>query len=147
MPTQSVFKPKRKVRSIWTQTGIPSRGNALYKVIHDGLPMEIYKRLSSVAGMEVSELAQVTHISPATLNRRRKSGRLNADESDRAYRFAQVLQSAVELFEGDEDAAREWIKNPVRGLGNVAPVSMLSTHAETEAVLTLINRLEHGIIS
>lgn len=36
---------------------------------------------------------------------------------------------------------------PVRGLGDRRPMDMLSTSAESQAVIDLIVRLEHGVFS
>ncbi|GAL25948.1 hypothetical protein JCM19239_2279 [Vibrio variabilis] len=37
--------------------------------------------------------------------------------------------------------------NPVKALGYVAPSDMLKTSAETEEVLSVIGRLEHGVFN
>jgi len=73
--------------------------------------------------------------------------RLSPEESDRAYRLAVILAAAVELFEGDEKAARRWLNTPAKALGGATPVSYLDTEAGADAVRDLIGRLEHGIIS
>ncbi|NRB25353.1 antitoxin Xre/MbcA/ParS toxin-binding domain-containing protein, partial [Shewanella sp.] len=106
-----------------------------------------YGNLAKVSGIEKSELASATVIASATLQRRAKAGKFNRDESDRLYRFAEVYKSALDLFEGEGVDATRWLRNPVRGLGNKRPIDMLSTSAETAAVLNLIGRLEHGVFA
>ncbi len=148
MTAPMIFTPEgNTTASFWSDIGVPQRGKALYDLLYLGFPMVIFDRLSEVAGLEKAELANVICISLATLSRRRKTGRFSTDESDRLYRLAQVLHAAIALFEGDEQQATYWIKTPVRGLNNKAPIDMLRTHAETEAVLTLIARLEHSSLS
>lgn len=115
--------------------------------LHLGFSFDVYEQLSCVAGMKIAELATIADISPATLSRRRKVGRFSTDESDRLYRIAQVLHAAIVLFEGDEQQAKCWIKSPLLGLNFKAPIDMLRTHAETDAVLAFIARLEHGVSS
>ncbi|AFT68843.1 hypothetical protein B5T_00558 [Alloalcanivorax dieselolei B5] len=66
-------------------------------------------------------------------------------EQKEPYRFAEVLKAATDLFEGDKARARQWLLNPVRGLGGRRPIEMLATSAGAEAVLNLIGRLEHGV--
>jgi putative toxin-antitoxin system antitoxin component (TIGR02293 family) len=131
---------------IWQALGLPSRGPKLYQAIHDGLPYGVYDSLASVLMLDKKTLGLHANIAPATLARRSKAGRFSAEESDRLYAFAEVLNAAQVLFEGDMDGARKWMVTPVRGLGGKAPVSMLSTRVETNAVLALIGRLEHGVV-
>ncbi len=142
-----MFTPSQNPDDFWGKVGVPARGPRLYKALHEGLPFEVYAKLAKAAGLEKSELANATVIASATLQRRAKAGRFSRDESDRLYRFAEVFKAALDLFEGDQKAASMWLKNPVRGLGNKRPVEMLSTSAETEAVLELVGRLEHGVFA
>ncbi|WP_274644671.1 type II RES/Xre toxin-antitoxin system antitoxin [Pseudomonas serbica] len=131
---------------IWQALGLPSRGPKLYQAIHDGLPYAVYDRIASVLMLDKKTLGLHANIAPATLARRSKAGKFSAEESDRLYAFAEVFHAAQVLFEGDIDATRKWMVTPVRGLGGKAPVSMLATRVETQAVLSLIGRLEHGVV-
>ncbi|MCF5646003.1 DUF2384 domain-containing protein, partial [Pseudomonas syringae] len=54
---------------------------------------------------------------------------------------------ALDLFEDDTEGTRQWLANPVHGLGNRKPLEMLATSAEAQAVLDLIGRLEHGVVA
>ncbi|WP_122300672.1 antitoxin Xre/MbcA/ParS toxin-binding domain-containing protein, partial [Pseudomonas syringae] len=94
-----------------------------------------------------STLAEHLGIAPATLQRRLKVRRFNAEESDRLFRLAAVYKAALDLFEDDTEATRLWLANPVYGLGNRRPLERLATSAEAQAVLDLIGRLEHGVVA
>lgn len=131
----------------WRSLGIPPRGNRLHEALRRGLPYAVFGRLADLAGLDRKALAKFAAIAPATLQRRAKAGRFNQDESDRLYRLAEVLKAATDLFEGDRDAANAWLNKPIRGLGGRRPMEMLATSAETEAVLDLIGRLEHGVFT
>lgn len=133
-------------QDIWQVLGIPSRGPRLHELIHDGLPYNFLDSLVLLLNLEKRSLTQYAQIAPATLARRAKSGSFTTEESDRLFAFAEVLHAAQGLFEGDLEAAREWMVKPVRGLGYKSPVSMLSTRVETNAVLALIGQLEHGVL-
>jgi putative toxin-antitoxin system antitoxin component (TIGR02293 family) len=63
------------------------------------------------------------------------------------YSIATIFDAAIELFEGDVLAVRNWMISPVRGLDGKAPMKMLGTRVESRAVLDLIGRLEHGVIA
>ncbi|MBN7769830.1 MbcA/ParS/Xre antitoxin family protein [Marinobacter daepoensis] len=42
-------------------------------------------------------------------------------------------QEVLELFEGDETVARDWMRRPRPFWGNVAPVHLLQTHEDVVA--------------
>lgn len=138
---------ERRRKSFWAVVGMPARGKELHEGLHGGFSYEVYNNLAALSGLGKKGLAEVTVIAPATLQRRAKAGKFNRDESDRLYRFAKILKAATDLFEGDVETAKTWLKTPVRGLGNRKPVDMLATSAETEAVMELIGRLEHGVFT
>lgn len=131
----------------WNELGIPSRGAKLHQTLHEGIPYSTYNKLASAAGLEYKELAKYVVIPQATLQRRAKLGHFKTDESDRLYRFAELLNAATDLFEGDTEHARQWLLNPVKGLGGRRPVEMVATSAEADAVMELIGRLEHGVFA
>lgn len=149
MPTAlKEYRPSGAAKNgFWKAVGMPARGAKLHQLLKEGLPFTVYKNLATTAGLEHKELAKYAVIPPATLQRRAKSGRFKPDESDRLYRFAEVLNAATDLFEGDTAGAQQWLLNPVRGLGGRRPVEMIATSAETESVLDLIGRLEHGVLA
>jgi putative toxin-antitoxin system antitoxin component (TIGR02293 family) len=131
----------------WQKLGIPPRGARLYTALRDGLAYEVFERLAHYTDLNRSTLAEHLGIAPATLQRRLKVRRFNAEESDRLFRLAAVYKAALDLFEGDAPATRRWLANPVYGLGNRQPLEMLTTSAEAQAVLDLIGRLEHGVVA
>lgn len=131
----------------WQQLGVPPRGAQLYAALRAGLPYEVFERLAQYVDLNRSALAIHLGIAPATLQRRLKVRQFNAEESDRLFRLAAVYKAALDLFEGDTNATRRWLAEPVRGLGNHQPLEMLATSAEAQAVLDLIGRLEHGVVA
>jgi len=140
------FIPKKKT-GFWHEVGIPARGVKLYDALNRGLPFKVYCDIARVTGLEKADVARATVIAKATLQRRAKLGRFTKEESDRLYRLSEVFNAVVDLFENDRKAAKQWLNNPIKGLGNKRPIEMLSTGAEAEAVLNLIGRLEHGVFS
>lgn len=147
--TSKEYRPKATDRKddFWKRLGLPSRGPKLHEALREGISFTVYTKLASASGLENKELARYVVIPPATLQRRAKAGRFNVEEGDRLYRFAEVYKSAIDLFEGDEERASQWLLHPVRGLGGKRPVEMIATTAGAEAVLDLIGRLEHGVIT
>ncbi len=58
---------------------------------------------------------------------------------------AGILRRAVEVI-GDEAEAMRWMGTPIRALDYATPISLLHTSQGYEAVLTVLGRLEHGVL-
>jgi putative toxin-antitoxin system antitoxin component (TIGR02293 family) len=58
---------------------------------------------------------------------------------------AEVTLRAIQVI-GDEPEAMRWLGTPIRALNYATPVSLLYTVAGRDAVLTVLGRLEHGIL-
>jgi putative toxin-antitoxin system antitoxin component (TIGR02293 family) len=60
-------------------------------------------------------------------------------------RFARLFRLATELYDGDEEAAREWLRKPAPALDGETPLDHADTEAGAREVEVLIGRLEHGV--
>lgn len=129
----------------WQLLGIPQGGWPLILEMKKGFGYGVYLQLAKETGLGKKRVAQIVGITKGTLNRRAAAGKFTTEESDRIYRFARMIDASIRLYEGNKEAAMEWINQPVRGLGNQAPVDMTQTSFESDAVLELIGRLEQGI--
>jgi putative toxin-antitoxin system antitoxin component (TIGR02293 family) len=114
--------------------------------IRAGLPMVEFEALQALLGLGAEELAGHLAISRSTLIRRRKSRRLDAQESDRLLRYAR-LYARAEAVLGEAGAARNWLKQPARALGYVPPLEFAETEAGAREVENLLGRIEHGVFS
>jgi putative toxin-antitoxin system antitoxin component (TIGR02293 family) len=119
----------------------------LLKHIRKGLSFSSWKIFLHDTALPVLSLTRMVQISPSTLARRKREGRLQPDESDRLVRAARVYAQALALFSGDEDAARHWLQSPQLALGGSTPLEYASTEVGAREVEALIGRLEHGIPS
>lgn len=147
LPSIKEYRPDAPVtESIWASLGLPGRGSRLHDCIREGLPVDLLDRLASLLQMEKRVLRERMGISASTLARRAKVGRFTCAESDRLYSLTLVLHAAYELLEGDAEAVKKWMILPARGLGSKAPLEMLGTRVETQAVMDLIGRLENGVV-
>jgi putative toxin-antitoxin system antitoxin component (TIGR02293 family) len=114
--------------------------------IRAGLPMVEFEALQELLGLGAEELAGHLSISRSTLIRRRKSRRLDAQESDRLLRYARLYTQA-ETTLGDAEAAQQWLKTPTRALGYESPLHFAETEAGAREVENLLGRIEHGVFS
>lgn len=119
----------------------------LARAVRRGVSYASVVRLQEAMELSPGELSGVVGIPPRTLDRRRKEGRLDADESDRALRLSRVFGAAVALFEGDAVGARRWLGEPHPALGGDRPIELLRTEVGALEVERLLGRLEHGIVS
>ena len=114
--------------------------------VRAGLPMAEFDALRDLLGLTVESLADRIGMSIATLSRRRHSGApLDAGVSDRLLRYARLFRLATELHDGDEDAARDWLRKPARALDGETPLDHADTETGAREVEDLIGRLEHGV--
>ena len=89
-------------------------------------------------------MADVLSIPTSTLNRRRKAGRLDRDESERAYRLARLVDRAADVF-GSVESGVEWLKRPQFALGGVTPLTYADTEPGAREVENVLGRIEHGV--
>jgi putative toxin-antitoxin system antitoxin component (TIGR02293 family) len=119
----------------------------ILQAVERGLGFRTLERFQRNFSLSLTQLTQLIQIPPTTLIRRRQTGRLTPEESDRLMRAARLFAKALELFEGDHVAARKWLSTPQTALGGVRPLEVSKTEVGAREVESLIDRLEHGVIS
>ncbi|MCG8707431.1 DUF2384 domain-containing protein [Brenneria sp. 4F2] len=134
--------------ALWRYAGLPARGLELTRQLKAGLPVGVLDDIRHWSAMSKSDLLRVTGINERNVARRKNAGKnLSPDESERVARFVRVMDTAVRFFGGNKEDASHWLGRPVKGLGNSAPISLISTESGALEVLDLIGRLEHGVFS
>lgn len=119
----------------------------LIEKIEKGLPFNAFVRLGRNTGISLDNLRVAVGIKPRTLTRRRQSKKLTSEESDRLVSVYRLLAQTLELFEGNQDAARRWFTSSNRALGGRSPLEVSATETGTREVENLIGRLEHGVFT
>ena len=116
-------------------------------LVRRGLPFRMLDEVAAAAGAGRMAMAAVIGMSPTTLARRRRSGTLTTEESDRLVRVARLVGMAHELMRGDGEAARRWLKEGHELIEGESPLERASTEVGGREVEQLIGRLRHGIFS
>jgi putative toxin-antitoxin system antitoxin component (TIGR02293 family) len=116
----------------------------LIAMIKEGLPVAAFENLSKQMGVPEYRLVLTVNIDQRTLTRRKKEGRFKPDESERVLRVARLYERAVEVL-GDSEAAQDWFKSPVKGLGNKTPLDYADTEPGALEVEYLLSRIEDGV--
>jgi putative toxin-antitoxin system antitoxin component (TIGR02293 family) len=96
--------------------------------------------------LDKADLTKAIGISLRTLQRyREEPGRLlSPEQSGRAWKFAEVLARATEVF-GSRAEAERWLERPAIALDQRKPIELLSTPTGVEMVEDHLTRLEYGV--
>lgn len=118
----------------------------LQTAIREGFRQRVLAHVMRAADLTLKDLASSLDVSPRSLQRRRKDGRLARRESDRLYRLARIIALAKHYLD-DEDAAVRWLKRPNRALGGSAPLDVIDTEPGARAVERVLGRIAYGGVS
>jgi len=118
----------------------------LRDAIRQGFPSAVVEELMRASGLSLKELAESLDLSPRSLQRRRRSGRLARFESDRLYRLARIVALARQSL-GNQELAKRWLKRGNRALGGLAPIAAIDTEPGARQVENVLGRIAYGGIS
>jgi len=132
--------------SLKERVKLPPRGLPLRHAISKGFNYQVAVDIAKTISVDIKSFAHIVDIKPATLSRRAKEGVFTPQESDRIHNFAEVFDAALELFEGKQDLAINWLNSPARGLGGEIPMRLLKTSTGASDVITLLRRIDAGVL-
>jgi putative toxin-antitoxin system antitoxin component (TIGR02293 family) len=135
--------------------GVPAASRARIRTFRDlrgevtkGLLFAVVDHLSdfvTASGKIYSAKLVARRIGPAaTLTRRKVSGRLNPDESERAARMARVLATAVHVL-GSDDDARAFMTSPSRDFGGQKPIDVAADELGAREVENMLWQIYYGM--
>src|SRR5258706_7563517 len=119
------------------------RQRDLCEAIREGFPPAVVEERMRYSGLTLKELADALDLSPRSLQRRRRSGRLARFESDRLYRLARIVALAHESL-GSQELAARWLRRPNRALGGLAPIAAVDTELGARQVANVLGRIAFG---
>lgn len=117
------------------------------KLLELGLPFSAIARLQAASGLTLDRIKQVVRISEGSFARRKHTGRLSQDESERLLRIGRIFEQATALHDGDPSSARQWLETPIPALANHRPLDLAQTEPGAREVEDLIGRIEYGVVS
>jgi putative toxin-antitoxin system antitoxin component (TIGR02293 family) len=121
-----------------------------HDLLREGLPGHALKHLVTnvviLCAPHHGSLEKAVGISLRTYQRRKDAPdkKLSPEQSGRAWKFAEILARATELF-GSQGGAEEWLERPAMALEQRKPIDLLSTPAGVESVEDHLTRLEYGV--
>lgn len=131
----------------WLRSEFPElRKNTseLVAAIKEGLPTDRVEKLKESLQVPTTWMIELLNIPSSTLARRRQTGRLDKDESERIVRLARLVLLTAEAF-GSLERARQWLKRPQYALGGSTPLVYADTEPGAREVEDLLIRIQHGI--
>ena len=123
-----------------------SSDSELREAIREGFPPAVVQELMRASGLTLKELSEALDLSPRSLQRRRRGGRLARFESDRIYRLARIVALARQSL-GSPEIATAWLRRSNRALGGVAPIAAVDTELGARQVENVLGRIAYGGIS
>jgi putative toxin-antitoxin system antitoxin component (TIGR02293 family) len=118
----------------------------LITAVRRGLRTSTIQAVSDQLDSSPAAVLPTLRIARRTMERRKASGRLLPQESERVYRLAKILAFAESVL-GSKEKARHWLNAPNRALGSVSPLSLLETEAGVDEVTNILGRIEYGVFS
>lgn len=121
-----------------------------HDLLREGLPGNALRHLVDYVrllhGPHQGALEKAVGISLRTYQRHKEGAerKLSPEQSGRAWKFAEILGRATDLF-GSQIEAEDWLERPAMALGHRAPLDLLSTPAGLETVEDHLTRLEYGV--
>lgn len=149
MSTIQAYTPKsHKKQQLWQVAKLPaSHGPRLIDAVITGLPVETVELVATEINVTQQQLLLDTGIKQRNFARRRTSGRLSTEESERMTRFVRIVDLATDMMEGNGEDAMHWLTQPAKALGGRRPVDLLETEIGALEVIHLIGRIQHGVFS
>ncbi|MDL2410259.1 DUF2384 domain-containing protein [Rhizobium calliandrae] len=142
----------QKIEALLGGSRILSRSltNALdaHELLLHGLPASALNHLvgNLVFIRKNESLEKAVGMSLRTWQRRKDtpSKPLSLEQSGRAWKFAEILAKATDIF-GSQAEAEQWLERPAVGLDQRRPIDLLGTPAGVELVEDHLDRLEYGV--
>lgn len=125
-----------------TPANLTDRPRAAFSVLD-----EILRWLASGGDPARESVLRVLAIPERTLARRKASGSLHEDETDRIVRLLRLKSQVERMFHGDSARAARWMTSPSEALGGHTPLEAAGNERGALRVTNLVGQTMHGVIS
>jgi len=146
---EAVENERAQTQQPYTHLILPSgQGRNMVQELSRGVTGKVAEQFRKKANIDESAFSSIIGYSRMHYSRLAKDGNkhLRGAASNRLYRFAQILEHAIDLYNGDEETALKWLKTPNVAFDNTTPLTILSSEVGADMVDGLITQLELGIL-
>ncbi|MBC8048135.1 MAG: DUF2384 domain-containing protein [Fimbriimonadaceae bacterium] len=118
----------------------------LMQLTRNGLQLAAVIRVAQFLNITLDKMANILHISPRTVQRKKDTDVLSPYSSEQAIEVAEVIAKGMEIFR-DREKFNKWMQSEIRALNFQKPIDMLDTSFGTKLILQVLGRIEHGVYS
>lgn len=115
--------------------------------VKEGIKASAVELVINAYDIPRTEGYRLFRIPQTTLRRRLEKGKLLPEESDRVYRYAELMTQATDMMQQDSDQATAWFKTEMDIFGGETPMQHAMTEIGAREVEDLIGRIRHGVFS
>lgn len=102
-------------------------------------------QVAALVGLTDKEMATALGLSASYLHRLKTDKRISQDASERLLLLENLLQHALDTFEGKAATVLGWLRAPLRELDHQTPWQTLDTVTGYQLVDRVLGRIDHGI--
>ena len=102
-------------------------------------------RVAALVGLTDKEMATALGLSASYLHRLKTDQRISKDASERLLLLENLIQHALDTFEGKSTTVLGWLRVPLRELDYQTPWQTLDTVTGYQLVDRVLGRIDHGI--
>lgn len=102
-------------------------------------------RVAALVSMTDKEMAAALGLSTSYLHRLKPDQRISQDASERLLLLENLVQHALDTFEGKSSTVLNWLRSPLRELEYQTPLQTLDTVTGYLLVDRVLGRIDHGI--
>lgn len=102
-------------------------------------------RVAKLVGLTDKEMAATLSLSVSYLHRLKADQRISQDASERLLLLENLLQHALDTFDGRASTVLNWLHSPLRELEYQTPLQVLDTVTGYTLVDRVLGRIDHGI--
>lgn len=118
----------------------------LIAISRSGLASKEMTSLAERLELSGKEIAQLLTLSPRTYHRRKPEQVLDPVASERLLLLTKLADHGYDVFE-EQHKFNQWLRQPLRILGQQAPLDILDTSQGIKLIDTLLGRIEYGVYS
>lgn len=111
----------------------------------EGVSRSEADRVADLVGLTDREMALALGLSVSYLHRLRSDQKINQHASERLLLLENLLQHALDTFDGKTNTVLRWLRSPLRELNYQTPLQTLDTVTGYLLVDCVLGRIDHGI--
>lgn len=112
--------------------------------LENGIPVSVIDSIADYLEVPVNQLMNFMHISRSTWHRRKKTGKLDFNLSDKAVQVAKLLDYAERVL-GEPQKVRSWLNIPSFVFENMRPIELIGSASGIALINDELTRIEHGV--